>query len=320
MRATTIKTKILATFRTEYLPVCLAIWQRTRYFLRLFFDLTLAQYLYILALCIFLMFDSFSGAAVVTVIALSIEFMPIFERVWHSLAGKAILLLFYAVVANFAFSWAAGIVNDVIGVSASHFSYTLNLTILLYIPVWFVLISSFAILAAQLLVPFYLLLLLILKPLGVSLPRITHNKHFRITTLLLRVCLATALLAHLVLYILPELEKEVLQKNISQDVSIGIAPPNNEVLASDSEDPPQGEQDIKQEYLQTRYQYQTFVRHMIAKFAFEFEADAKSRCYKDADSKTVELNDYEILEIYRDKSQADGYRFEVKKCISPAFS
>ncbi|MGS0689722.1 hypothetical protein [Shewanella sp. 30m-9] len=276
--------------------------------------LTFAQYLYVLAGLIAIFADSFSWVAVLTVLALTIELLPIFERIWHSLVGKAVLLLFYAVVANFALSWAGGVVNDVIGVSAAHVAYTHNLAILLYIPVWFVFITALVILAAQLLVPFYLMLALMLAPLGIKLPKLTQNVHFQKLTWLLRLMLATGLLAHLVLYVLPELEAEQLQQTITRDITVGLVPTATTISAEDTE-----LKGMTDEYLQTRYEYQAFVRQMIALFAFEFEADSKSRCQKDVDSRVVELNDYEIMEVYRDKAQLDGFRFEVKKCISPAF-
>ena len=277
--------------------------------------LTFAQYLYLFAFLIAIFSDSFSWVAAITVLALAIELLPLFERIWHSLLGKAVLLLFYAVVANFALSWAGGVVNDVIGVSAAHFAYTHNLAILLYIPVWFVFITALLILAAQMLVPFYFLLFIMLKPLGVALPKLTENPHFRKTTWVMRLMLATGLLVHLVLYILPELEGQVLKKNLTSDVSVGIEQPLITVTA----DAGSAESDFQDEYLQTRHKYQSSVRKMIALFAFEFEADSKSRCQKDISSRVVELNDYEIVEIFHDDTEKNGFRFEVKKCISPAF-
>ncbi|WP_299803089.1 hypothetical protein [uncultured Shewanella sp.] len=294
---------ILSSVKGFYQKRISGLWQKL-------LVLTFAQYLYVLAGLIAIFADSFSWVVVLTVLALTIELLPIFERIWHSLVGKAVLLLFYALVANFALSWAAGVVNDVIGVSATNVAYTHNLAILLYIPVWFVFITALVILAAQLLVPFYLMLALILAPLGIKLPKLTQNIHFQKLTWLLRLMLATGLFAHLVLYVLPELEAEQSQ----QTITAGLVPTETTISAENAE-----LKGMTDEYLQARYEYQAFVRQMIALFAFEFEANSKSRCQKDTDSRVVELNDYELIEIYRDKTLNDGFRFEVKKCISPAF-
>ncbi|QLE83718.1 hypothetical protein FLM48_00595 [Shewanella sp. Scap07] len=339
--------------------------------------LTVAQKLYFLAFVFVVGTDTFTWVAILTVLGLSIEFWPVFERIWHSLAGKAVLLLFYAIVANFALGWAAGIVNDVAGVPASHLSYTHNMALLLYIPAWFVLITALAILAIQLVVPFYLILILMLKPLGITLPRLTQNEHFRKTTLLVRLVLASTLLFYLVLYIVPEINEDDIGSNVENtingqvsDINIGIdlteqlapgdaalqqaaqllAEAQEDVKAqrqagnsrqdvdAESSDPSlieeltngvvqvseptttdEQELELIEQQANTREKYQKFVRKMVAQFAYNLEADSKSRCEKAEESKVVELNDYEILEIFTDRDAADGFRFEVKPCVSPAF-
>ena len=62
-----------------------------------------------------------------------------------------------------------------------------------------------------------------------------------------------------------------------------------------------------------------WIKILVAQFAYHWEADKFSRCDKDESSRVVELNDYEIVELFEDESTPYGIRFEVKKCISPAF-
>lgn len=76
---------------------------------------------------------------------------------------------------------------------------------------------------------------------------------------------------------------------------------------------------LERNYAIVRGFYQQKVREMIAIFAFNLEADSRSRCQKAKDSSVVELNDYEILEITKDQEAKFGYHFEVKKCVSVAF-
>ncbi|MCG9746524.1 hypothetical protein [Shewanella sp. Isolate8] len=139
--------------------------------------------------------------AIITTIALTLEFWPVFERVWHSLAGKAVLLLFYAIVANYALAMASAIVNEVVGVPATHFNYTHNFAILLLLPAWILGISAVGLLFAQILMPFYLLIALVLKPIGIKLFSLTGNSHYRFTTLMVRFILSFVLLYHLLLLI-----------------------------------------------------------------------------------------------------------------------
>ena len=160
--------------------------------------LTLPQRLYLLA-ALLLMSEHLGLVAIITTIALTLEFWPVFERVWHSLAGKAVLLLFYAIVANYALAMASAIVNEVVGVPATHFNYTHNFAILLLLPAWILGISAVGLLFAQILMPFYLLIALVLKPIGIKLFSLTGNSHYRFTTLMVRFILSFVLLYHLLL-------------------------------------------------------------------------------------------------------------------------
>ncbi|EDQ02265.1 hypothetical protein [Shewanella benthica] len=297
--------------------------------------LTLAQKLYLLALFLLIFSDNLGMVAIVTVVALTLEFWPLFERVWHSLSGKAVLLLFYAVIANFAIAGAASVVNEVVGVSTEHFSYTHNFAILLYLPAWIIVMTALAILMLQVAVPFYLLGLLLLKPFGVTgLTLINHN-HFRFTTIFIRLILSSVVLYHLVLI-------TSLDNELSQDLSDPDGLVMNELSSKDKEELSNElanlrEKDAtddesvtfglsfnddtaqKDNYEHVREDYEKMVRSMIARFAYQLESDSRSRCAIAPGSNIVELNDYEIVEIRRDKSADYGYSFEVKKCISPAF-
>lgn len=316
-------------------------------------QLTVAQKLYLLAIVILMAFEALGWVAMITVVAMVLEFWPLFERVWHSLAGKAVLLLFYAIIANFALGWSSSIVNEVVGVSASHLDYTHNLAILLYMPAWFVMVSAIVLMMVQAVIPFYFPLLFILKPLGIKSLKLTHLEHFRKTTIIVRMILSCILLYHLAMLIgvqhiealsddfpaqqqegsettnrqqlmleatadLPvpkqaenmikqAVEKAQLQQSVDSESNLDA-----EVVA------PQ-EEDIEETYAKVRNQYQQLAREMIALFAFRFEANGRSRCKKLPESNVIELNDYEILEIIPDEVGEYGYRFEVKKCISPAF-
>ncbi|QYJ74486.1 hypothetical protein [Shewanella sp. FJAT-52076] len=127
------------------------------------------------------------------------EFWPRFLHLWHSLPGKALILLFYAVVANFALGNAAGMVNEVTGVAASSLPYSHNFAILLSLPGWFFITSLLMLLLAQVAMPFYLLLLLLLKPFGIH--ALWHPPHYRFvfTTALVRWFWSIALLIQLLM-------------------------------------------------------------------------------------------------------------------------
>jgi hypothetical protein len=292
-----------------------------------FFDLSLSQKLYLVAFILFCTSgEQLVWVAFISVIAMGVEFWPLFERVWHSLAGKAVLLLFYAIIANFALATSGAVVNEVVGVSARHLDYTHNFAILLYLPAWFVVMSGLVLLAMQIIIPLYFIVSLLLKPLGVIAIRFTEYSKFRKITALLRLILASVVLYHLGLLI--NVEDAV---SVSEDTLASVAPADLSVLPVELnviqvtpdlklQLGKQNEKDQQEKnYDEIRQYYQQKVREMIAMFAFRLEADSRSRCNKAIDSNVIELNDYEILEITRDKSAKYGYQFEVKKCISPAF-
>lgn len=315
--------------------------------------LSFAQKLYLIALILAFSSDAMGVVAVIAVIAMAIEFWPVFERVWHSLAGKAVLLLFYAIIANFALGWSGAIVNEVVGVSASDLDYTHNLAILLYMPAWFLMVSAIVLLALQLIIPIYLVLIFLLKPLGVKSLQLTSHTSFRKTTFLIRIVLASVVLYHLSLLIdletriqtsfgdlvtttqqasehAPSEPKSVRIPDATDVLTVPIAEltqaaldtqddkQTSEQMASNAEDLKE-EEERKKAYASVRTQYQHLVRQWLATFAFTLEANSRSRCEKPAGSNVIELNDYEILQITPDKSADYGYRFEVKRCISAAF-
>lgn len=184
--------------------------------------LSFVQKLYLFAFILLCFNKSLAIVAAITVVGLLAEFWPLFTRVWHSLAGKAVLLLFYAVIANFALAGAASVVNEVVGVSSSHFSYTHNFAILLYLPAWTLAISIIALLVLQVFVPFYLFTLLLLKPFGIDGFNLTNLQHYQKWTMFFRLVLSSILLYHLAL--LSDVDS-VIEENLDNPKLLSIQSP-----------------------------------------------------------------------------------------------
>ena len=293
-------------------------------------SLTIAQRCYLLALIALLLFQSDIWlAAIITAVALIIEFWPKFAIAWHSLAGKAIFLLFYAVIANFALAASGSVVNEITGVSASHLSYTHNFAILLYLPIWFVCISILALLLLQIVIPCYLLFHIGLRILGLETNQQDNKKRFVVTTAFLRMVLSVVLLMNLVAISDGETLLENVANKIQKNEKVSLANTVVEVKITEkaqteaekaANDLTMQSADGTIESLRTfGHTYYKGIRELIALFAYKFEANGRSRCEKLANSVVVELNDYEILEITESANEKYGYHFEVKKCISPAF-
>ncbi|MCL1067709.1 hypothetical protein L2735_12995 [Shewanella olleyana] len=370
--------------------------------------LTVAQKLYFIAFILMFTTEGVTLVGIIAMIAMMIEFWPLFTKTWHSLAGKAFLLLFYAIIANFSLVWAASVVNEVSGVDADHLTYTHNLVILLYMPVWFVLVSGVALMLLQAVIPIYFVLMPLLNLLGVKSIRFTNSEYYRKRTILLRMILAYVVLANL--YLLSDIENtfeasdprakmiKLLEQETGQkpeDINAGLqklsavgakiaeantevdaegeievisADENNDKASLSSKEPMPAadsvtsnsnedthpdiaastqkviegavQQSIKQvqqnnttrlsvgadEAAERRYDiiresYRLMVRMTIANFIYYFEGNQFSRCESQVNSKVVELNDYEILEITPTNADESryGYDFLVKTCVSPAF-
>lgn len=164
--------------------------------------LSTAQKLYLLALFSLPFYEQHpSLTTLLTVSALVIEFWPLFNKLWHSLAGKAVILLFYATIANFSLASSGAIVNEVTGVSAAHFNYTHNFALLLELPVWMVITSSIALLLLQMLLPIYLVGLLLLKLVGFIGFKWQPKYAYPVSTTFLRLMLSFLILHHLMLLV-----------------------------------------------------------------------------------------------------------------------
>ena len=373
--------------------------------------LTMAERLYAIATLLLIFTSNMYGfIALIATIALSIEFWPIFTRMWHSLAGKAIILLFYAVIANFALVSASSVVNEVVGVSAESLTYTHNFAILLYLPIWLFSITVVVLALMQMGLPFYLLLLLVLKPFGMKGVRLVAKSDFPFLVGVIRLVMSFLVLFHLILLTDAESEftdakfDEVLKRNLGVKIQEGSNGQEVNLLLGEKLDSKEAVKELSQiqstsqlsknktsvedvrvpeisepklaldgesmpeviaqvlseldkaaqesaelnpsaleELEQTQAElteldleeqasvekaaptvsivdrYLEFSKGLIAHFAFKLESDEYSRCEISNGANIIELNDYEILEITPDETKKYQYRFEVKKCVSPAF-
>ena len=286
---------------------------------------------------------------VLTTIALMIEFRPKFMAVWHSLEGKACILIFYAVIANFVLASASGIVNEVTQVSAEHFNYTHNFAILLYLPVWMLSISLIILLLLQLILPGYIVLLVLLKPFGAHQLKFVSQCYSPVTTAIIRFLLSWVVVNDLADFvedsdfstfavevsegifviddpkqILPELEpKESEEITLISKEQAQLQASSAIAVDEQQADTDQDELEIQltpeaSSFLNTQGYYERSKR-LIALFAYNLEANSFSRCNKSVDSKVVELNDYEFVEITPSEDADYGYSFIVKACKSAAF-
>ena len=96
------------------------------------------------------------------------------------------MLFFYAIIANFALAHSSGLINGQTGVSASVTPYSHNFALILVLPTWFFIVSLITLVMLQALLPFYLILLVILKPFGVHGLRHKPEHQYVLSTAFLR--------------------------------------------------------------------------------------------------------------------------------------
>jgi len=305
----------------------------------IWFSLSTAQKLYLAALISVIFFKSWSLCALLTMTALVIEFWPKFNKLWHSLAGKALILVFYATIANFVLANASSIVNDVTHVSAANMSYTHNFATLIYLPIWALGITLCTLLIFQFILPFYIIMLLLIKPFGSQSIKYISQSYSPLLTASIRLILAFITLS--TLYpLLDDRDEATFLSDIENGFYFGreLASDSPEVKGhamvnlnerlAKQETKTQPSSPKAEEINEFAESASSFVategyfgrsKHLIAMFAFNYEADEYSRCKKAKNSKVVELNDYEIVEITPNETMPYGYSFIVKACESPAF-
>ncbi|MCF6434823.1 hypothetical protein [Pseudoalteromonas sp. MMG022] len=303
-------------------------------------SLNLAQRCYLLAIIVsfvYLWDDAQShglmvGITALVLVAMLSEFWPKFIQIWDSLPGKAVILLFYGFVANYALVQASGLVNDITGVSADHLPYTHNFAVLLSVPIWFVITSLVVLLLIQFSIPVYILLLMLLRPFGLHTIWHPPGYRFGIITGFIRFGAGLFLLIQLtllttytgVLYGVSQTVTNIVG-DIETDLTINVIKSSDEEIAAAIKEKPELESTLseldeaKAIIDQQASSYEKKVKRILANFIFDNEADARSRCEHSEHSRVIELNDYEILEIEKiTTADKTSYRYQVKPCISAA--
>ena len=310
-------------------------------------SLTFAQLCFLISLVILIVMVSLDSLefvyttipSFIIVAGLTHEFWPHFLKMWDSLQGKAFILTFYAIMANTALASASGLVNEVTHVSAEHLTYSQNVALILNIPTWFILSSVLMLLAVQILLPLYLLLLIALKPFGID--KTWHKPHYRfpLTTAVIRYILATYLL---IFFLFGSIQSGFLNQNspVLGSVYVGFISADDEADTSDkvSTDleladlsPPSSEIENKEHEHEDHFLSRDAIlrksdsvkstqKETLAEFIYWYEANLYSRCKHPDNTRVIELNDYEILTVKKSETADLGYEFEVIACVSPGIN
>lgn len=127
------------------------------------------------------------GMALSLLYAVTLDMWQGFLRIWNSLAGKAVIIVFYAILGNFCFAMAESQVNNLIGIRTDVVPYTVNLAVLLLAPIWSFTLSLVVLTSYTILHTGKIMLLLLLRPLGVRSHHILGDEAYPVKTLLARI-------------------------------------------------------------------------------------------------------------------------------------
>lgn len=84
----------------------------------------------------------FSTIGFIAIIGMAMELWPKFVAAWNNLLGRFVIIISYAVVANFAVAFAAQKVNEVIGIDPTPLFYSIGFATLLMAPIWMLTLSA----------------------------------------------------------------------------------------------------------------------------------------------------------------------------------
>lgn len=285
-------------------------------------NLTSFQQLYLLAALSAFIYSPL--AVFIILCALVLDFWPRLEKLWESLAGKALILLFYAGATNFAMTSSAGLVNEITGLDADYFPYAHYTAILLSLPIWVFGTSLIFLALLQAFFPLFFLVMLCLRLIGIRSAHLFKNLHHPIITMLLRFSLSLFLLIKVGDFFDDNVTES---ENTSEEIIVEQSKEMSESQFGLTNQETEGDKlkedvggilsssGININFLDESYM--TNVRQMVKQFIFYFEANNYSRCELSENARSIELNDFQHVEITRDESLLEGYRFEVKACISP---
>lgn len=245
-----------------------------------------------------------------------------FVRIWHSLPGKAFILVCYAVLANFCFALADSSVNNLIGVRPEVVPFSVNLTLMLLAPFWSFLLA-FALLTLYLLLhTIKVMLLLMLRPLGVRSHHILNGSYPKLS-LMARLCFLPVVFMYMAAAMTGYLtgNTAALQMFQSED-----AAPSSVVMPGTTNTPDVAEpEDLninlfgpESSGIRGFNPEVPWINKTVAWFLYQVESLGKSQCLLQGDEHLVHLNDYEVLVITPDGKRPYGYRYQVRACGSPS--
>lgn len=340
------KTRVQLTFFSRM------IWRIRRYFARKLSDLTVSQWLYLIAFLLLISSvdqDIEEGSTLLWVggiagLGLMRELWHVFNRVWDNMLGKAVVFVLYAATANFAVAISALKVNAIAGIEPFPFVFSIGFATLLMLPFWLLIASLLFFSIALVVGNLWLIVSILLRIIRIKVQVHWEDKSFVFATMILRVVLIPYVIMSVFFMAVPYAEEVQLFKDPVQFLK-KAAKNNNESnqatdnasasdLASETSDnaatseltlsetdvaagQPQVNITVSDELAavlnEEREEGIGIFDKLIAFFIYEFETYPYSACKKQPEQKSLIINENSVLLVEKDDSEL-GYKFMVAAC------
>jgi hypothetical protein len=333
------------------------IWQKLQPAQRGYALATICVLLWLLSFCSqqWLLY----GMALSLLYAVTLDMWQGFLRIWNSLAGKAVIIVFYAILGNFCFAMAESQVNNLIGIRTDVVPFTVNLAVLLLAPIWSFGLSLVVLTIYTILHTCKIMLLLLLRPLGVRSHHILGDEAYPVKTLLARIvylpvfmsCLAVLPTAYLagdsteleqmfsseptVISVKPEDGVDKTVAAAEQDANNAQHSAEQAAAGATTDSNPNADQltgpavaagnnrknssNLLEFNGNISLSTIPWLNRTLAGFLYQIESMGRSSCVMSGQEHLVHINDYEVLVITPDKKAETGYQYQVRLCGSVGY-
>ncbi|MDM7859401.1 hypothetical protein QTP81_02125 [Alteromonas sp. ASW11-36] len=260
-------------------------------------------FLYLLLMLIFGdVGESVNTVGVLAFIALALETWPLIVKIWSSLLGRILLILFYIIVTNLAVATGAQMLNKIVGIDPAFLFYSKGFVTLLIAPLWILSLTLLIMLVYFVFLQLALMFKLALRLLRFKFHLANQKLAYPTRTAVLKMFLIPFMFATSVSLIerygkwFGEVDFQVV--SVSDDSTDGnMAKDANDTEATDFPD----------------HGFST--QRLIAEFVYHFEAFEYSECQKDEDQRALFVGEQQVLLIRKNSQKRSGHEFVVMPCV-----
>lgn len=332
-------------------------WQQRRPQLRRRLHLlSIAQRAYVIALLLLILTSmevlssdlGITLAAMVGISAFMLDAWPAFEKFWHTLYGKALLIALYAVILNIVLAYAEATVNNMTGVKPDLMRYTVNLVAMLLAPAWLFGATVVVMLGYMILHMLKIMLYLVLRPLGIRSRQLFDDEAYPKTFLTIRLLLMPFVCVMMVQLVDAYIKghSDVTWQTNGANVMLDVAPSELPALIAATPDAAMANQAapkaitaplrhdlpshttaeqsvmnssayLTQRIAQAEQHGFHWYEVLAAQFLYHVESQGKSSCKLIADEHAIPVGDWDVLIITPKPEAALGFAFAVRPCQSP---